>query len=362
MALACSIPKVTVFIPVYNRASYVGAAIESVLSQSFTDFELLLIDDGSSDDSAAVIRRHDDPRIRLVCNDGNRGIPFTRNRGLELARGEYIAFLDSDDIMAPRRLARQVAFLDRRRDIATVGGWVTKFNAAGRPIRHLVKPLDPDQLRPWLLFRCCHANSSMMGRTAAMREFGYREDFGVSEDYDLWVRMSAKYRSANLPHVLTLMREHDERTTNKRAEHVQAAKLKIAERQLTALGHSYKTADLQRHCRLTRMRRDDWRSDPAFLDWARGWLEALQAANRTSRIYSDRALAGVLSQVWFHSCWHAAPVLGRAKALFCFMQSPLRAGIATMLVDNLAFALGRERRRARGPLVNHAGIVGGPSA
>ena len=90
-------PTVTVFIPVYNREHYISEAIESILTQSFPNFELLLVDDGSTDRSVEVMRSYDDARIRVVCNEHTRGIPQTRNRGLELARGVYIALLDSDD-------------------------------------------------------------------------------------------------------------------------------------------------------------------------------------------------------------------------------------------------------------------------
>ncbi len=115
-------PKVTVLTPVYNREQYIATAIESVLAQSFTDFELLLIDDGSTDGSAEILRSYTtDPRVRVVRNEQNLGIPQTRNRGIDLARGEYVAMLDSDDWAYPCRLETQVAFLDRHRDVAVVG-------------------------------------------------------------------------------------------------------------------------------------------------------------------------------------------------------------------------------------------------
>jgi glycosyltransferase involved in cell wall biosynthesis len=96
------VPKVTVLIPVYNREKYVAAAIDSILAQRFHDFELLLIDDGSTDGSVEIMRSYTrDPRVRLVCNDGNWGIPKTRNKGTTLARGEYLAMLDSDDLACP---------------------------------------------------------------------------------------------------------------------------------------------------------------------------------------------------------------------------------------------------------------------
>jgi glycosyltransferase involved in cell wall biosynthesis len=327
--------------PVYNRAAFVGAAIESVLAQNFGDFELLIVDDGSTDDSMAVVGRYEDARIRVDHNDRNRGIPFTRNRGLDLARGEYIALLDSDDRMAPRRLERQVGYLDRHPHIATLGGWVTKVDGKGRAVKSLVKPLHPDELKAWLLFRCCHANTSLMARAEALRDLRYDEDFAVSSDFELSVRLSEKYQAANMPRTLTLMREHAGRITNSSGDKVQNAKVRIAERQLMALNVSFDERDLAQHCRLMRVKGKEWRDHPSLLDWAEGWLERLQQANANVAIYSQRALASVFGQVWFYSCLHASGTIGRRKALARFTGSPLRKGVSASLADNLAFALKR---------------------
>ncbi|MBW2258128.1 MAG: glycosyltransferase family 2 protein, partial [Deltaproteobacteria bacterium] len=113
-----SAPKVSVVIPVYNRERYIGQAIDSILSQSFRDFELIVVDDGSSDGTPAVVERCGDPRVRLVRHETNQGIPRTRNRGLLEARGEYVAWLDSDDVALPQRLRVQVDVLDRSPGIA----------------------------------------------------------------------------------------------------------------------------------------------------------------------------------------------------------------------------------------------------
>lgn len=332
-------PKVTVFMPVYNRAAFVGAAIESVLAQNFEDFELLIIDDGSSDESMSVVGRYQDRRIRVERNNRNQGIPHTRNRGLDLAAGEYIALLDSDDRMASRRLERQVAYLDRRPHITTLGGWVTKVDDRGRPVRNLVKPLHPEELKAWLLFRCCHANTSLMARTAALRSLRYDEDFAVSSDFELSVRLTRTHQAANMPRTLTLMREHGGRITNSSGNRVDAAKALIAQRQLIALGVPFDQADLERHCKLMRIKGKQWREHPDFLDWAEPWLERLQRANTVAGIYSSRALNSVFGQVWFYSCMHASGTIGRGRALARFVRSPLRKGVSASLFDNIAFAL-----------------------
>jgi len=148
-------PKVTVFIPVFNREDYICTAINSVLAQQYTDFEILVVDDGSSDRTVERIAAYTDPRVRVECNPANLGIPATRNRGLELARGEYIALLDSDDYAYPDRLHRQVDFLDRHPDIVQVGSGCTLMDAEGRRLPRIRRhPLKPEAVDAHLLFHC----------------------------------------------------------------------------------------------------------------------------------------------------------------------------------------------------------------
>jgi len=171
-------PRITVLIPVYNREGYIAAAIDSVLAQSFTDFELLIVDDGSTDRSMEIISSYADPRIRIERNPYNKGGPWARNRGLDLARGEYVAMLDSDDVAAPERLARQNAFLDAHPNYALVGSGKHTLNASGKRIKGLrSRPDTAAEIKAQLLFRCCIAHTSIMARTAIMRRYRYDERF-----------------------------------------------------------------------------------------------------------------------------------------------------------------------------------------
>jgi len=335
--MSAASPRVTVCIPVYNREAFIAQAIESVLAQDFDDYELLLLDDGSTDRSLEIMRSSRDPRIRVEINDGNQGIPFTRNRALQLARGEYLALLDSDDMMAAGRLARQVRFLQRNPGIATVGGWVRQVDPSG-VARRLVRPLEPQQLRAWLLFRSSHANTTLMARTAVLREFGYDGQFPVCEDYELLVRLSRRYQMANLPRVLTIMREHPGRTTKSSSALVAAAKQRLVAEQLQRLGIAADAADLQRHFRLTRMRSAQWREWPDYLDWARDWLGVLLRRNDAAGEYPRAALAGIVGQVWITTCVQALGSAGPRAVFECLRQLPWCARGLTSAVGNLRFA------------------------
>lgn len=325
-------PKVTVLIPVYNREKYVASAIESILVQSFTDFELLLIDDSSTDGSVGILRSYTtDPRVRLVCNGDNLGEFKTRNKGIDLARGEYIAMLDSDDWAYPTRLKKQVAFLDRHRDFAVVGAWATEMDEKGRSLRRVkILPVLPGELRSRLLFRSCHHHSSIMARTAVLQEYRYREQYVVSADVDLFVRLARKYKLGNLPKILLCRRVHAGGITREKAQLVKEKNLEIVSAQLAELGVEFTPADLERHFLLLRMDRLQPTPDRKYLEWANAWLLKLQAANQHALRYPERPLARVVGEVWFVVCWHAFASMGW-RAWKQFWQSPLsKEGLSSM--------------------------------
>ena len=339
-------PKVTVLIPVYNRKKYVAAAIESVLGQSFTDFELLLIDDGSTDGSVEIMRTYTtDPRVRLVCNEHNLGIPKTRNRGIDLARGEYVAMLDSDDWAYPRRLEKQVAFLDRHRDVAVVGAWVTEMDEKGRSLRRVkILPVSPGELQSRLLFRSCHHHSSIMARTAVLQEYRYCEQYAVCEDFDLFVRIARKHKLGNLPKILVCRRAHSGGITREKAQLVREKNLEIVSAQLTELGIAFTSADLERHFLLLRLDRLPLTHHREYLEWANAWLLKLQAVNHHALRYPERALARVVGEIWCVVCWHAFASMGwRAWKQF-WLSSLSKEGLSGMRQYLLLLAFRRPPR------------------
>lgn len=333
-------PKVSVIIPVYNRERYIAAAIDSILAQSFTDFELLLIDDGSTDNSVAVMQAYTDPRVRLVCNESNRGIPKTRNRGIELACSEYIAMLDSDDVALPHRLAKQVAFLDRHQDYAVVGSWATVMKQEGRPPRRIgILPVSPGDVQSRLLFHCSLTQSSIMTRTAVLRAYRYREQYVVCEDFDLWVRLARHYKLGNLPTFLVQRRMHPGRVTYEKTQLTKERKLQIFRTQLIELGVTFTDTDLERHFLLLRMKNSQFTPDREYLTWADAWLRYLQEANVRTLRSPLRPFAQVLSEVWVAVCWQATGSLGWT-AWQHFWRSPLSTEVwssARKYLDLIAF-------------------------
>ena len=202
-------PTVSAVLPVYNCPQYVGQAIESILSQTFSDFELIIIDDGSTDQTPDVLRRYDDRRIRLI-SQNNHGLSATLNRGIELATGRYIARQDQDDFSYPNRFAKQVAYLDEHPSCAIVGTWAEIVRQDGGSRGHHKHPSDNSSLQYELLLNNPFVHSSVMLRRSALDHVGlYSVDKRRQppEDYELWSRLARHYGVANIPEVLHVYRE-----------------------------------------------------------------------------------------------------------------------------------------------------------
>jgi glycosyltransferase involved in cell wall biosynthesis len=289
-------PRVTVFMPAYNREAYVARAVESVLAQSYRDFELLVIDDGSLDATASIVAGYDDPRIRLVCNETNLGIPRTRNLGTRLARGEYLAMLDTDDLASPSRLRRQVHFLDANPDVAAVGSWAWKIDGKGRRRSILERPVRSRSLRARLLFRGCLRTPSAMARRSLLERYPFRDDFPVCSDSDVWTRIALDHPCANLPLPLISYRIHGGAITKSRRDDVREAKGRVTAHQLERLGVAFEQRDLDLHFELRKLR--GFVPDADYLEWAGEWLPRLRAANARRGIYPEPEFSRAVAERW----------------------------------------------------------------
>lgn len=203
------VPKVTVLMPVYNGEKYLGEAIESILNQTFTNFEFLIIDDGSTDNSVEIINSYNDKRIIFVKNDKNLKLPTTLNKGIKLAQGEYIARMDCDDISVPDRLEKQVNYLDNHLDVGICG---SRYEVLDEGIvREL--PLDYELIKARLLFHCVIKHPTVMMRKFVLNQNNLYYQNTVLEDFDLWIRCSKVTKIINLPEPLLKCRYHEEQVT-----------------------------------------------------------------------------------------------------------------------------------------------------
>lgn len=208
-------PRITVFMPVYNTAAYLKECIDSILTQSFSDFELLIGDDGSTDSSAEIVSSYSDSRIRFF--KFQHDYIRTLNALLDEAKGEYIAKMDSDDIMHPNRLAIQYKYMEAHSNIDLLGGRMAAFREKTNKTLHEVYVKDGRVTLSDLINGCCICHPTIMFRASAINSpnrFRYNKDMVYAEDYDLWVRLlTCGKKIHNLPEILAYYRLHDSQVT-----------------------------------------------------------------------------------------------------------------------------------------------------
>jgi len=203
-------PCISVVMPVYNSQRFVGQAVESILNQTYRDFELIIVDDGSTDGSYDILQDYarSDDRIVLV-RQANGGVAAASNRGLAVSRGEFLARMDHDDIAMPYRFQRQVEYLKSHPECLAVGGKVLMIDTEGYPIRVCDVALTHEEIEARMPSNWAIFHPTMMARIQAMRSIGgYSIEFSNMEDLDLYLKLAEHGRLANIPEVLLQYRQH----------------------------------------------------------------------------------------------------------------------------------------------------------
>lgn len=245
-----TLPRVSVLLPVRNGMPYLPEAIESLVNQSFGNFELIVINDGSTDGSREYLEGIGDPRLRVISSDGG-GLAAALNAGLAEARGQFVARQDADDWSMRERFATQVAYLEAHPEIALVATCADYVDSGGNPmenawtraVRVQQDPAQtPEQILAMMPLTCCLTHGSVMLRAEVLRAAGgYDQAMVPAEDYDLWLRLLPKHQLAKLPERLYAYRVHDEQSsTVRRPEQVARvieAKLRFVRRQVPSLPH-----------------------------------------------------------------------------------------------------------------------------
>jgi glycosyltransferase involved in cell wall biosynthesis len=212
-------PTISVVMPVYNSGRFLKEAIDSILEQTFTDFEFIIINDGSGDNSKSILEEYTDPRIRILTNTKNRGLVYSLNRGVQESRGEFIARFDADDISHPERFDKQIEFLKANPAISGCSTFVDLIDIYGNKTgvwNEDRSTVTEAEIRNCIVRTNCLAHPAMMIRSRDLKKFAYRHELKLSEDWGLWLEMlSAGYRFAKLPEVLLRYRLHPQSVTHK---------------------------------------------------------------------------------------------------------------------------------------------------
>lgn len=220
-------PRVSVLIPLYNTPeSFLRETIESVLAQTFRDYELLMLNDSPENEGLAeIVTSYRDERIRYACNERNCGIAISRNKLLDMARGEYVAVLDHDDVAMPERLEKQVAYLDAHPEVGVVGCCIKEIPAG----KHSDYPEMDQNIRLGLMWGCVVPHTGAMIRRSILQTSGirYEPKFSPSEDYALWCRLIPHTRFYNIQEELVCYRKHADNTSKKMSERMNRATFAI---------------------------------------------------------------------------------------------------------------------------------------
>ncbi len=278
------IPRVSVLMPVYNCMAYIRESVESILLQSFTDFELLIIDDHSMDGTYEYLQTLTDPRIKLIRKPVNSGYAKSLNRGLDMARGEYIARMDGDDIAWPERFAKQVLFMDQHLDVVVAG---TCYKVLGTDaIVQMPLGFEAAKIMSIMQVPVAHPTVFIRRSVLVMYQLRYDETLEPTEDYDLWTRLMEHGRIENLPDVLLLYRRHTEQESITKYNRLIDVSNAIRERQLLKLlSFSNKSYDVL--FAISVFTKQSLKIDTPSLRKMVALMTEMYSANLTKKIYDE---------------------------------------------------------------------------
>ena len=288
--------------PAYNAEKYIEEAIESILAQTYSDFEFIILNDGSTDATGDIIARYakKDMRIVVIDSQENRGLAFRENEGIAHARGEYIARMDADDVSMPTRFAKEVTYLDAHPKCAVVGSSIVNIDSEGKPTSaRWIFRATPEETKIHFLFTNYVAHPTVMMRKAFIPADGYRAYFEPTDDFDLWVRISESHDIYSLSEPLLKYRTHMQNTSTLKTQRVYGLVREILKRQLEALGISVSEDDAVFHNELSF---DGMKYDAAGLARAAVWYEKIYYANLIAKKYDRVILLTVLLGRWLVLC------------------------------------------------------------
>ena len=289
-------PSVSVVMPVYNGGQYLAEAMNSILEQTFRDFEFIIIDDGSTDSSAKTIRSFKDKKVVFHQNTQNMGNFASRNIGMEMARGRYICVMDADDISFPRRLEKQFAYMEAHSDVGIGGSFIQLL--PGQIIPNFI--VDEELLKVAFLSNSHCAHPSLIMRKSYLNEFGlkYNEAYYYAADFDICARAFQYFKVRNIPAILLQYRRHQEQISTAKFTEQQKFADMIRIKQLTEnLGFQVEEIPVSLHLQLMKRERIDEANKMAV----HNWINTICNRNRQYRYYEEARLKGFLNRLVSYS-------------------------------------------------------------
>lgn len=309
---------VSVVMAVHNGLPYLSEAVESILVQSWEDLEFIIIDDASTDESMKVLSQFADERIQVFQNTKREGLAKSLNSGIDASKGDYIARMDADDISLPKRLERQMAFMQARPELDICGTWARTIGH--KPGQHWQYPEADGYIKAEMLFASVLVHSSVMLRRESVVAHGirYNEKLEAAQDYELWARIMDELVFANVPELLLEYRLHSEQVGVKLGSKQQEVADNVRIKLLEKLGVDASQKEIDLHQAISRW---DFNGPFANLDAIESWLITLKKANALSSLFLEDALGQALEQRWWTAC-RAQIHLG-AEAWRTYQSSPI---------------------------------------
>jgi len=248
-------PLLSVIMPVYNGEKYLSETIESILNQTFTDFELLILNDNSTDGTQAIIENYQqkDSRIKVIVKEANVGPANLRNEGFSLSKGEYIALMDADDIALPTRFEKQVQVLNAKPEVGVCGTWFTFFG--GKKDKTVRQPENHAKIKVSFLSSCSIGNPTVMVRKSALGAYRFENQYVPVEDYDLWSRMITATDFYIVQESLLKYRQHDSNISKTKIENVNRSVRAVKINMLKQFGIDSSDAEIDAYLNALTMKR-----------------------------------------------------------------------------------------------------------
>ncbi|EOX4327801.1 TPA: glycosyltransferase family 2 protein [Vibrio cholerae] len=323
-------PTISVIMSVYNGEKYLAEAIESILNQTFSDFEFIIVDDGSTDSSLSIIQAYmeKDDRIVLISRD-NKGLPYSLNEGISVSKANYIARMDADDISLPERLETQLAVMENNPDIGVCGALAYLFRETPSKNKMMCHPEDHDSLIIRLLFSVCFIHPVVMIRKSVLNQldYVYNENFRNSQDYELWSRIAEKTRFYTIQKPLLFYRDTPDGITSKVNDDSLKKRFplvtQVQTKQLEKLGLKLNDENMIMHFRL------GLNAEMLFLnakaDDVKFHLKSVLNANKKTQVFHQKKLYCFLSRKYF---------------VYLFLSFQRRKNVRSLKVFDMMFLMG----------------------
>lgn len=288
-------PEISVLMPVYNSEKYLKEAIESILNQTFEDFEFLMLYDNSTDKSLEIINSYNDSRIKIL-NCNSKGLVNALNIGIYSAKGSFLARMDADDISLPERFQKQIEFLKKNPDVGVCGSWTEEFGEV--PTRVFKYPSEPELVKAKLFFFCALAHPSVMMRKSFLDKYSlkYDEKQKQAEDYEFWQRCSFYFDIANIPEVLLKYRITSASKVQSNMNSMKEILKALDRRNLEAMGINPTEEELELHQAVCPLRLPPMPDDDEFKAKAEQWLSKLDSANKKSQRYPEKIFSELIKE------------------------------------------------------------------